>query len=198
MTAYVRINRLPDLPTTGYTFEDQIAVEVLALRSITEAMNIAMLVAKETQPTVSLRRAIVLTDRSALDGRPYSTLRTPNEDQEMVDFRKVETETIGWDTHPEAKTRVHPIRKWHRDFMTRYCDVAFILDHEEVPFEDNGFRQTDLSFRQTIAVDMEQYYRDILGDRVLKLHGNPDERKAKVIKHLTAIAKSEMIFSNNS
>lgn len=188
MTAYARIHHIADLATTGYTFERQIDVESMAQWIITDAMRKAIDVATSLQPNNSLRRGIVLTDRSALDGVPYSLLRTEN-DPENVDVRQVELATIGWDTYPTAPSRIWPLRKWSRDFMRQYCDAAFIADHSEVTIEDNGFRQTDAEFRNEIAEIMRTYYTSILGDKIVNLHGDPAKRKTKVVevfKHLLA------------
>ncbi len=179
MSAYARIKRLPDLATTGYTFERQIAVEIMAQSIIKDAVTIAMNVATKTQPDKPLRQGIVFVDRSAMDGLPYSLLRT-NNDQENIDVRQVEIATIGWDAYPTAKSRVWPLRKWNRDFMREYCDIAFIADHSEVSIEDNGFRQTDEDFRQEIAELMDDYYVSVLGAKVIRLRGNPLERQAAV------------------
>jgi hypothetical protein len=186
MTAYARINGHPNLATTGYTFERQIAIESMAQWIITEAMAIAMHAATDLQPDKPVRRGIVFVDRSALDGLPYSSLRTDN-DQENIDVRQVEMATIGWDAYPTAKSRVWPLRKWNRDFMREYCDIAFIADHTEVPIEDNGFRQTDEDFRQKVAELIDDYYASVLGAKVIRLRGNPLKRQAAVTKSFKSL-----------
>ncbi len=119
--------------------------------------------------------AMILSDRSALDGYVFSEARCPKDDQEMIDLRKVGADTGMLLVNPRQQPVAY--RELIRRDFGQQCDRAVIVNHEEVAFEPSEMRPDDLEFRAKIADDMQAYYIDTLGpDKVDLISGNRMER----------------------
>lgn len=167
----------PEMLTTGYTASGQYVIE----QSADGAISVAGLVACELGKQLNdLRvRPVVVTDRSALSGYSYLTERLPEEDPNWVNLSQVAQETGMLLAAPVSTPR--DICELFRAAMQEACDHAYITDHTEVPFEDNGLRLEDTELRERIARSIHKIYRDCLGsNRVSVLAGTAEERAAKV------------------
>ena len=179
-TAYAPFVDRPVL-TSGYTLEDQIGIELRALTNINTAASIAAELAKRLHRERPL--AVVLSDRSELDGHVYSRLRAPQAEQEVIDLRAVAKATGTLLTAPTQTPIL--LRAIQRATMAKSCDAAFVVDETEVAFEDNGLREEDLAFRSAVADRLRSYYKEVLSpSRVHAIQGNRAQRTSMLRQHI--------------
>lgn len=185
-TLYAKETAKPELLTTGYTLEDQIRIELLADALGTDASLLSEQRFDELNPTHHGRRlAVLLSDRSGLDGAVYSRVRLPDSEQEQIDLADVMRKTGGY------LIGVAPNIYLWRDCVRRAIantDVAFMVNHTEVPFESSELRLEDQDFRNKIAVDIKKSYISVLGtDKVVDIHGSRAERVNLVQSRITSL-----------
>jgi len=155
--------------TDGYTPEDQVIIEVNNFGAITEAVDSTQS-SDDTHPG-----GLVISDRSPLDGLAYAMLRT-GEDQRLVSM--YETYSSAQNSAGNTVPGVFlPWAQWVSKFTQRYVDLVIIPDHTEVPFEDNGLRESDVNFREEVAETIARLYKNIVGrERILVVAGSREER----------------------
>lgn len=177
--------------TDQYTVEHQIGIESVAKRLITRAQVVAAHLAHRLQPDPDIRpRAIVVSDRSQLDGHVYSRIRTPNAEQELIDMAHVALAT-GGKAPKNYVGHAIPYREDARQNAADSLGIAFIADHSEILFNHSEYRVDDIQLRDKIAHSMIDYYETVLGsDRLVRLSGNRIERLETFSAHLRMLARS--------
>lgn len=175
-TYYARSVGRPDILTNNYSFEQQVQIEFVSAGMVASAVLLAEELAVKLQTSGS-RHGFIISDRSMLDGHVYSRLRTPDHPDDPVNLRQVAAATgmlLLSPTQPDVD-----IRHIAREQVAAACDTAYISDHHDIPFEDNGLRQADLEFRDLIAGSMAEYYEDVVGTKkVHYLRGDRAQRLA--------------------
>lgn len=113
----------------------------------------------------------VILDRCILDGYVYTKWLS---DQGLVE------------------TWVREFARNMLSFLGNKLDVIFYTCPDEIPFEDDGVRSTDMQFRNNIL----DIYNEILTspvslpgvnswrDRIVKLSGSVEERMETILKHI--------------
>jgi hypothetical protein len=180
-TFYVRKTGDPTVVTDNYTFEDQILMEELTCELRGLAAEHMSEILPELQPAANPRIGVLLSDRFTPDGFAYSSLRTPDKEQDLICLQDLYMKKFGepGNTVPGLKT---PVRTWDHAFVRNYCDFVLIPDHSEVAFEDNGLRQTDLAFRETVATAINRVYTEIIGaEKIHSIKGTPQEATAAAL-----------------
>lgn len=162
-----------NVTTDGYTFADQIGIEVHALSLIASAMDDIMTRAANTPES----RGLVVADRSMIDGAVYSRLRTPDADTDTLSMFDIEHAIDDSSFNTVAGVRL-PFRTLAASFLRRYCSLVLVANHEEVELEDNGLRDADSDFRDIVATNIVEAYSKLLDARKVKsVQGTPAGRK---------------------
>ena len=175
--------------TDQYTIENQIGIESIAKRLIVQANVIAAHLSHRLQPNIRRPHAIVVSDRSQLDGHVYSAVRLPDAEQELIDIAEVAQSTGGKTPHNYSGHPI-PYRQRARANAADSFSIAFIAEHSEIPFKASGLRLDDSQFRDQVAHAMAAYYKAILGEhRVVTLTGNRTERLDTFSAHLRTLAR---------
>ncbi len=185
-TIYALERRTPEVLTTSYTFDDQVRMELLADTLGTEGSILAESLFDALNPAHKGKRvALLLSDRTGLDGAVYSGVRLPAQEQENVNLYEVMKNTGGMLIGSGPHT--YQWRQAVRQAIAQ-SDIAFIVDHEEVPFESSELRLADLEFRNRIATQITKAYNAVLGtDMLVKVSGTREERVQIVSKHLRTL-----------
>lgn len=174
-TFYALKHGNPAILTTDYSFEHQIMIEADAVSTLVEATEIAVSLAQKQPAIPNLGRvACVVLDRTPLDGLVYSSLRTPEENQEMISIAQVNEVVSGQSFNLPPRPPL-PLRQLWRDLLGDNFDAIFMADAAEVIAEDNGLRLEDDDFRSRVAVSIDQTYRDAFSN-VVVLRGSEQER----------------------
>jgi hypothetical protein len=110
---------------------------------------------------------VILGDRERLDGRAYSQLRTPGEDNEPLDAKLT-------------------LRKWFNDAVRTSNDCIFIADETEVPFSSSIDRAADINLRRNIQAEIRALYGAACSGLVMDLIGSVEQR-ADYIKSVVSL-----------
>jgi hypothetical protein len=189
-----RIAKNKRVVTDQYTMADQIGMESIAKRLIIHANVVAAHLAHRLQPNLERPIAIVVSDRSQLDGHVYSSVRVPEEEQELIDIAAVAKATGAGVPSNYAGFPI-PYRENARISAAESFSLAFMTNHKEVPLTASDYRSDDIAFRDAIAQRMTDYYKTVIGaERVITLSGNRIDRLDILSDSLRGIARSMIAY----
>ncbi|MDZ7786276.1 MAG: TIGR03619 family F420-dependent LLM class oxidoreductase [Candidatus Saccharibacteria bacterium] len=159
----------PDFLAENYTqqFQDTINAETIFrthhAADLSEAVVDVMIEKGLLDPETDVIRPVILCDRSRLDGIVYGLARSEDADTVSAIETDYNRFTVPW--------------------IREYVDLAFVADHEEVEFENDGSRLADEQFRNRVANEIDEVYRDALGKKFAgRISGDRIHRKRDLIQ----------------
>ena len=117
--------------------------------------------------------ALTLSDRWPTDGKPYSQLRLPEADSDMIG--------------------TYPFRQEQLRNAVSSLDFVFLTKPQEVPFERTTARPSDAQLRDNIHDELLELYKDISQNPIFELQGTKSERHDSLKAHLTMLLGSHFV-----
>jgi hypothetical protein len=101
---------------------------------------------------------VILSDRERLDGKAYSSVRTPEEDDDTLGMKA-------------------PLREWFRQAIRSSLDCVFIANPSDVPFELDVSHTDNQQVRNDVQTKIEELYHSSTGGLLLELSGTAESRR---------------------
>lgn len=101
---------------------------------------------------------VILSDRERLDGKAYSSIRTPEEDDDTLGMKA-------------------PLREWFRQAIRSSLDCVFIASPSDVPFELDVSHTDNQQVRNDVQTKIEELYHNATGGLLLELSGTVENRR---------------------
>jgi len=166
----------PDFLAENYNLGFQLNIDSQALfrthaaAFATKSLTASLKESGDIPSSQTVINPLVVSDRSAMDGVVYSELRIPKDTNIVF-----------------GSPRTGFISEW----LKTYTDLAVVVDHNEVEFEDDAARLSELDFRDTVNRSIRLNYEHFLGsEKVVSICGNRENRVQKFLQLIGQVANT--------